>query len=173
MQVPVRLLMLTDGYPQDEAMHYVHAHPDSLAWQNTRQLLEGIGVKVDCYDDIRPQGILLTTCLESVVPEKVTSGHIEIASEGVERIVRELPDLRAIGLMGDTAIAAFNRMCRRQRGDRLIPAGATYRIRNQDFFWNEVQVFPSYLHTGRSYLIERSKQRMVAEDMARMARYLH
>jgi hypothetical protein len=34
-----------------------------------------------------------------------------------------------------------------------------------EYHYGQVRVVPSYLPTGRSYLIERSKREMVAEDL--------
>jgi hypothetical protein len=46
-----------------------------------------------------------------------------------------------------------------------IPPGPTYRLRRGDYRYGDVRVLPSYLPTGRSYLIERSKREMIAEDL--------
>lgn len=67
--------------------------------------------------------------------------------------------------MGDVAIKAFNYIVKRSTGKRIIPSGSTYKIRKNTYFFEEKQVFPSYLMTGKSFLIEKSKQRMIAEDI--------
>jgi hypothetical protein len=67
--------------------------------------------------------------------------------------------------MGDVAIRAVNEIGRRKTGVRVIPAGSTYRLRGPEYTLDGVQVLPSYLQTGKSYLIEKSKQRMIAEDL--------
>ena len=52
---------------------------------------------------------------------------------------------------------------------RVIPAGATYKIRGQaaerPFLFREARAFPSYLQAGPSFFIEKSKRRMIAEDI--------
>jgi len=48
---------------------------------------------------------------------------------------------------------------------RIVPRGSTYKIRRKEYSYNGVRVFPTYLQTGKSYLIERSKRRMIAEDL--------
>jgi uracil-DNA glycosylase len=68
-------------------------------------------------------------------------------------------------LMGDVAIKAMNYIWKRQRGKRIIPAGSTYKIRQEKFYINDKRVFPSYLQTGGNYLIEKSKRNMIAEDL--------
>lgn len=168
----VRLLLLTDGYPPDPHQHFVFSDVETLAWQNTRGILSSLGVEANSFQEVLDHGVLITPSLDIVVPPKVTAVETARAAERLEALLRLLPNLAAIGLMGDVAIATFNQMHRQAAGRRLIPPGSTYKLRRQDFFWGKVQVFPSYLHTGKSYLIERSKRRMVADDMKRMAPYL-
>lgn len=168
----IRLLLLTEGYPPDPYQHYVFSNPDTLAWQNTREVLSALGVDAHSFQEVLDRGILIVPSINGVVSPKVTAPEIAIASERLEALLGLLPNLTAIGLMGDVAIATFNQMHKRVTGTRLIPGGSTYKLRRQDFFWGSVQVFPSYLFTGKSYAIERSKRTMVAEDMQRMAAYL-
>ena len=49
---------------------------------------------------------------------------------------------------------------------RVIPAGSTYKIRGQQYSFRGARVFPSYLQAGPSFYIEKSKRRMIAEDIA-------
>ncbi len=69
-------------------------------------------------------------------------------------------------LMGDVAIKAINYTAKRIGVERVIPAGSTYKIRGQEFFFREARAFPSYLQAGPSFGIEKSKRRMIAEDIA-------
>ena len=68
--------------------------------------------------------------------------------------------------MGDVAIKAFNTAAKHQGEPRVIPAGSTYKIRDGLFSYRGVRVFPSYLQAGPSFGIEKSKQRMIAEDIS-------
>ena len=67
--------------------------------------------------------------------------------------------------MGDVAIKAFNYIAKRTSGKKAIPNGSTYKIRKAEFFYKDKRVFPSYLQTGKNYLIEKSKRTMIAEDI--------
>jgi uracil-DNA glycosylase len=67
--------------------------------------------------------------------------------------------------MGDVAIKAFNYISKRQIGKNTIPAGSTYKIRKNEFYYQGKRVFPSYMQTGQNYLIEKSKREMIAEDL--------
>ena len=69
-------------------------------------------------------------------------------------------------LMGDVAIKAINYISKRAGESRVIPAGSTYKIRGREYFFRGKRAFPSYLQAGPSYFIEKSKRRMIAEDIA-------
>ena len=68
--------------------------------------------------------------------------------------------------MGDVAIKAVNYISNRIGEGRVIPAGSTYKIRGHEYFFQGRKVFPSYLQAGPSFFIEKSKRRMIAEDIA-------
>ena len=69
--------------------------------------------------------------------------------------------------MGDVVIKALNAIARHQSGKRAIRAESTYKIRHGEFYLGNIRLFPSYLQVGPSYGIEKSKQRMIAEDISR------
>ena len=46
------------------------------------------------------------------------------------------------------------------------PAGSTYKIRGGEYYFRGRRAFPSYLQAGPSFFIEKSKRRMIAEDIA-------
>ncbi len=69
--------------------------------------------------------------------------------------------------MGDVAIRALNTIARRQGEPRVIPAGSTYRLREGEYSLQGRRVFPSYLQAGPSFFIEKSKRRMIADDIRR------
>ena len=54
---------------------------------------------------------------------------------------------------------------RKNTEKRIIPSGSTYKIRKDTYFYKHVRFFPSYLQTGKGYLIEKSKRKMIAEDI--------
>ena len=68
--------------------------------------------------------------------------------------------------MGDVAIRAVNYIAKRAGEGRVIPAGSTYKIRGQEYRFRGRRAFPSYLQAGPSFFIEKSKRRMIAEDIA-------
>jgi uracil-DNA glycosylase len=72
-------------------------------------------------------------------------------------------------LMGDVAIESVNLIAKRAGQPRVIPAGSTYKIRGQEYFFQGRRAFPSYLQAGPSFFFEKSKRRMIAEDIRKAA----
>jgi hypothetical protein len=68
--------------------------------------------------------------------------------------------------MGDVAIKAVNYIALEAGEGRVIPAGSTYKIRGQKYFFRGKRAFPSYLQAGPSFFIEKSKRKMIAQDIA-------
>ncbi|WP_231585684.1 hypothetical protein [Methanosarcina sp. WWM596] len=76
------------------------------------------------------------------------------------------PNVEAFLLMGDVAIKAVNYIASRNGEGKVIPAGSTYKLRGKDYFFRGKRAFPSYLQAGPSFFIEKSKRKMIAEDIA-------
>jgi uracil-DNA glycosylase len=84
----------------------------------------------------------------------------------LEQELALFPNVKAYLLMGDVAIKAFNLVAKRAGEGRVVPAGSTYKIRGQEFYFQGRRVFPSYLQAGPSFFIEKSKRKMIGEDLA-------
>ena len=89
----------------------------------------------------------------------------------LEKELELFPNIKVLMLMGDVAIRAINYISKRRKEGRVIPSGSTYRIRKNEFYWEKIRVFPSYLMTGKNYLIEKSKRKMIAEDIKMAIEY--
>jgi len=96
----------------------------------------------------------------------VSTSTIVHCSALLEREIGLFPNIKAYLLMGDVAIKALNAIAKRQGEPRVISAGSTYKIRGGEFYYRGRRVFPSYLQAGPSFGIEKSKVRMIAEDIA-------
>ena len=101
----------------------------------------------------------------------VDEATIAECSRLLEQEIGLFPDIVAYLLMGDAAIQAVNAITRRAGEPRVIPSGPTYKIRDpvgmtRPYWFRGVRVFPSYLQAGPSFFIEKSKRRMIAEDIA-------
>ena len=83
-----------------------------------------------------------------------------------ELLIDLFPNVKVILLMGDVAIRSINYIAKSVGEDRVIPAGSTYKIRGSDYHFRGMRAFPSYLQAGPSFFIEKSKRRMIVEDIA-------
>ncbi|MCK4357614.1 MAG: hypothetical protein KAW92_02510 [Candidatus Cloacimonetes bacterium] len=63
------------------------------------------------------------------------------------------------------SIKAMNYIWKRRTVRKVIPSDSTYKTRHQEFYYEGKRVFPSYTPTGKNYLIERSKRKMIEEDI--------
>jgi uracil-DNA glycosylase len=161
----IRVLMVTESPPADPADGF-WAKGDPFFLRTTRQAFADAGYLVATMRDIVSLGVYLTTAIKC--PKRgygVEAATIEECSHLLEKELDAFPKLESIVLLGDVAIKAINVIARRRTGKRAIPAGPTYRVREGEYWLNGVRLFPSYLTTGKSFLIEASKRRMAAEDI--------
>ena len=146
--------------------------PDPADWLTTVDAFRDAGEDVETLEDVLSLGVYLTTALKcGKTGYSVSRQSIEACSLLLEEELGLFPLARVLMLMGDTAIKAVNAIARRNREPRPVPAGATYRIRGGDYCFRGMRVFPSYLHVGPAFLIEKSKRRMIAEDIAAALTY--
>jgi uracil-DNA glycosylase len=96
----------------------------------------------------------------------IKAATIKECSLILERELALFANVRAFLLMGDVAIKAVNYIAKMAGEDRVIPAGSTYKIRGQEYYFRGRRAYPSYLQAGPSFFIEKSKRRMIAEDIA-------
>jgi uracil-DNA glycosylase len=95
----------------------------------------------------------------------IKAAPIKECSLLLERELALFPNVRAYLLMGDVAIKAINYIARRAGEGRVIPAGSTYKIRGPAYTYRGARAYPSYTQAGPSFFIEKSKRRMIAEDI--------
>ena len=100
----------------------------------------------------------------------VKAGTVKECSYILEKELALFPNVKVFLLMGDVAIKAINYVAIRDGEGRVIPAGSTYKIRGHEYFYRGKRVFPSYLQAGPSFFIEKSKRRMIAQDIAEAVR---
>jgi uracil-DNA glycosylase len=135
--------------------------------QTTLEAFRDAGANVASITDLLRRGVYLTTavkCAKTTYAIQTTT--VKTCSELLERELALFQNVRALLLMGDVAIKAVNAIARRVGQPRVIPAGSTYKLRGPEYSWNGARVFPSYLQAGPSFYIEKTKRRMIAEDIA-------
>ncbi len=117
--------------------------------------------------DVLALGVYATTAVKCAkTAYGLQPATVEACSRLLEQELALFPNAKALLLMGDVAIRAVNVIARRAGEGRVIPAGATYTLRGAAYAWRGMRVFPSYLQAGPSFFIEKSKRRMIAEDIA-------
>jgi uracil-DNA glycosylase len=145
---------------------FLSAPRDSMFVTNLVAAFSSGGADVDDIDDVVSLGVYLTVAVKA--PKLTTTISTESINEHARSLAAELDALTnvlVVVLMGDVAIKAMNAVARQRGLPRVIPAGPTYKLRRAEYRYGDVRVLPSYLPTGKSYLIERSKREMIAEDL--------
>lgn len=164
--VAISIVMVSEAAPEN-AGDYYYAKGNPLFGQTTVQAFNDAGVAVSSVKEVVNRGVYLTTAVKcGKTGYGIQAGTIRECSMLLEKELLLFPNVRALLLMGDVAIKALNYIAQRAGEKRVIPAGSTYKIRGQKYFFRGTRVFPSYLQAGPSFFIERSKRRMIAEDIA-------
>ena len=162
----ILLLIVSEAAPENPGDYY-YAPGDPLFQQTTVQAFRDAGVTVSSVKEIVDRGVYLTTAVKcGKTGYGLQPDTIRQCSHLLEKELLLFPNARALMLMGDVAIKAVNYIAQRAGQKRVIPAGSTYKIRGQEYFFRDMRVFPSYLQAGPSFFIEKSKRRMIAEDIA-------
>jgi uracil-DNA glycosylase len=161
----VRLIMVAEAPPAD-AGDGLFAPGAPFHLQTTLDAFRSAGSTVAVRTDLDTLGVYLTTAVKCAkLGPGVDRVTVESCSPLLEAELGLFPQAKVIMAMGDVAIGALNAIARRRTGKRLFPAGPTYKVRAGEYWLEGRRVFPTYLQTGRSYLIERSKREMIAADL--------
>ena len=162
----VSIVMVSEAAPENVDDYY-YAKGNPLFQQTTVQAFNDAGATVTSVKDMVNHGVYLTTAVKcGKKGYGVRADTIRECSLLLEKELLLFPKVKVLMLMGDVAIKALNYIAQRSGEKRVIPAGSTYKIRGQKYFFRGMRVFPSYLQAGPSFFIEKSKRRMVAEDIA-------
>lgn len=160
-----KILMITEAPPNDRS-DYFYTDGNPFYLQTTLQAFSDAGANISSMQAILNLGVYLTTAVKCAKTQYAVSQlTMQRCSRLLEEEVALFPDVRAIMLMGDVSIKMMNDIWRKQTGRRVIPAGSTYKIREQAHYLGTIRVFPSYTPAGKNFLIEKSKRMMVAEDI--------
>ena len=165
----ISVIMISEVPSQnpDEGFYSTTADPEYM--RSTCGLFKAAGTSVKSIDDILNLGIYITTAVKSpknsyAVDPTVIKAHLPI----LETELSLFANLKVIMLMGDVAKKAVNMIVKAKTKKNVIPSESTYKIRNNEYYWGAIRVFPSYIMTGGNILIEKSKCDMIADDIRRM-----
>jgi uracil-DNA glycosylase len=162
----ISVIMISEAAPTTSADYY-YGGKTALFQETTVQAFNDAGAKVSSIKDILNLGVYVTTAVKcGKTGYGIKAKTIEECSMILEKEIALFPAIRVFMLMGDVAIKALNYISKSEGHGRVIPAGSTYKIRNQKYYFKDKRTFPSYLQAGRSFFIEKSKRRMIAQDIA-------
>ncbi len=162
----VQMVMISEAAPE-HASDYFYAEGNPLFEQTTVQAFQDAGVEVGSMKDVVARGVYLTTAIKCAKKEyTIRAETVQHCSFLLERELVLFPNVRVLMLMGDVAIKGLNYIAERVEKKRAVPAGSTYRLRGHKYTFKGMRVFPSYLQAGPSFFIEKSKRKMIAEDIA-------
>lgn len=161
----VSLIMISEAAPAELSDHY-YSGGGSLFEKTTVQAFNDAQVKVNSIAGILAMGVYLTTAVKcGKTGYSIQSGTVKECSLILEKELALFPNAKVLMLMGDVAIKAVNEIARRSGEGRVVPAGSTYKIREGKYYFRDIRVFPSYLQAGPSFFIEKSKRKMIADDI--------
>ena len=161
----IRVLMITEAPPIEKA-DYFYAAGNPAYLQTILQVFKDAGHDVSSMRDILDLGVYITTAIKCAKTQyAISPDTMKNCSQLLEQEIALFPDVRVFMLMGDVAIKMMNNIWKKQTGKKVIPAGSTYKIRNQAYYFGDKRVFPSYTPAGQNFLIEKTKRKMVTEDI--------
>ncbi len=162
----VSIVLISEAAPPDLGDYY-YAAGNPLFQQTTVQAFNDAGADVSSIRDILDLGVYLSTAVKcGKTGYNIKAGPIKECSLLLEQELELFPNVEAFLLMGDVAIKAVNYIAKRAGEGRVIPSGSTYKIRGPEYFFRGKRAFPSYLQAGPSFFIEKSKRKMIAEDIS-------
>jgi hypothetical protein len=161
----ISLVVISEAAPLRAEDFYYKGR--NAAFERTSfESFQAAGAEVSSFSDVVDMGVYFTSAVKcSKKSYGIKAGTIKACSKLLEIELEPLTNVRAYLLMGDVAIKAVNYIAKRVGEDRVIPVGSTYKLRGQEYFFRAARAFPSYLQVGPSFGIEKSKQRMIAEDI--------
>jgi uracil-DNA glycosylase len=163
----ISIVLISEAAPPAQQDYY-YAGDTALFAQTTVMAFQDAGAKVSSMQDILDLGVYLTSAVKCCkTGYGIQSGTVEACSHILEQELAFFPNVQVYLLMGDVAIKALNQIARRAGKARVIPAGSTYKLRGEPYFFNGKRALPSYLQAGPSFLIEKVKRKMIAEDIAK------
>jgi hypothetical protein len=170
----ISVIVISESVPDDRNEYYyagiggMGASGDQPSFEKTSvQAFNQAGIAVSHLQELLDMGIYFTTAVKcGKTGYGIKAATIKECSHILEKELNLFPNVDAYLLMGDVSIKAINYIAKREIAERAIPAGSTYKIRGGEYYFRGKRAFPSYLQVGPSFGIEKSKQRMIAEDIA-------
>lgn len=165
----IRAILINEVVPADPAQDFYGSSGKEYL-STTIPLFQQAELPVQSIQDILGMGIYITNAVKT--PKSgyaVEKSAIEESLPCLEAELALFPNVQVIVLCGDVAKKMVNMIVKKATKKNVIPSGSTYKIRGEQYHWGDIRVMPSYIITGGNLLIEKSKVRMITEDIAAMA----
>ncbi|PXV95583.1 uracil DNA glycosylase superfamily protein [Lachnotalea glycerini] len=169
----IKMIMINESMPNN-INHYFYSSANNAEYAASAvSIFNKAGEEVSRVDDILNMGIYITSAVkwskeEAIIPSEMVKKYSFL----LEEELKLFRDLKVIMLMGDVAKKSMNIISKRNTKKNVIPSIATYKIRQNDFFYKDIQVIPSYIMTGPNLLLEKNKMNMIVEDVQKGLRIL-
>lgn len=166
----VSILLISEAAPENPGDYY-YAGEGALFAQTTLLAFQDAGAKVQSMQDIFDLGVYLTTAIKcGKTGYGIATATIQNCSHLLEKEIALFPKVKVYLLMGDVAIKAVNMIAKRNGEPPVVPAGSTYKIRGGEFTFRGARALPSYVQAGPAFFVEKSKRKMISEDVAQALR---
>jgi len=172
----IKVIIINEVVPKNPEDWFYSETSDPENRRNVLGLFESADVPVKSMRDILDLDIYVTAALKT--PKESSTADPEVIKAQLPLLEAELalfPNIRLIMLMGDVAIKMVNLIAKAKTKKNACQAGAAGRRRhweNNEFYWGDIRIFPSYIMTGKNLLIEPFKRDTIAEDIRRMMEFI-
>jgi hypothetical protein len=152
--------------PPADAAEAVANYEDPALFAETISAFRAAGYDVSSAADIRSLGVYVTTAVKCPkIGFGLKAETIANCSRLLEAELAMFPNVKAILLMGNSAIKAINEIAVRQLGAPAIPTGSAYKVKGHEYYLGEVSLFPSYPASGRNLSVEGDRTEVIAVDI--------
>lgn len=164
----IRAIMINEVVPADPAQDFYGSSGEEYL-STTIPLFRQAGLQAETIQDILDMGVYITNAAKRPkTGYAVEKEALDASLPWLEAELALFPNVQVIMLMGDVAKKMVNAIVKKQTKRNVIPSGATYKLRATPFYHGSIRVIPSYIITGGNLLIEKSKVRMITEDITTM-----
>ena len=168
----IRAILINEVVPADPAQDFYGVGGEEYL-STTIPLFQQAGLDVRSIGDILDMGVYITNAVKT--PKNgyaIEKPSIEESLPYLEAELALFPNVQVIILCGDVAKKMVNMIVKKATKKNVIPSGATYKLRGNEYHYGAIRVMPSYIITGGNLLIERSKVHMITQDIAAMAKII-